>query len=475
MRNANDAMESMDEPEEPELTVESLENARYTRWRPLGLRPLLNLVSAVLAVALVLVGVGAALSTLRTHSADHTGTVRAMSKDVQFARRLVGTVPRGAGWRRAAPAWAQTIAFAASAPGVAYTCGVPGVTLLNRPAQLAIGVSDDGGRSWRPYATQAAGIACDMTVDPTDPRDVVLVANTDPFTNTRPLVLYRTVNGGATWSSLPLPPRADGGRDDFFAYQWTWVNPSRAGQRSTFYLAPYFPDGTIYVWLAASVAGDSLTWVTQHALFPGQPPDGGVATIIGVASALYMVLRSRTNCPPSCMDVERTTDGGLTWERLALSFAGASVSLLPGATSDLLFGRVATNTPDPGAEYVYSTNAGASWVALTALPVLLAIRDILRAPDGTLFALLDAPTDGDFEDEGQPGIYALAPGGGSWRFVASFSSGALSNWEITGPFEASGPSIALAWDGSGHATTLWGAAHQQTADGIQPGLEYHAV
>lgn len=381
---------------------------------------------------------------------------------------------RGTGWTIAGPRWAQTIAFAASAPRVAYTCGVPAPGATGGPTTLAVGMSRDSGHTWRTYTTPAAGAACDMTVDPSDPRDVMLVANADPFTNTKPLTLYRSLNGGSTWTSWPLPPRANGGRTVFFAYQWAWVTTPQIGQRSILYLAPYFPDGSIYVWLAASVAGQPFTWVAQHALFPGQPPDGGVAALIAAAGALYMVLRTRTDCPPTCTDVERTTNGGMTWSKLVLSFEGSAVALIVSA-DDVLFGRVAANTPGTSAEYVYSTDSGTDWNVLTTLPTFLTAQEILRAPDGTLFALLDAVVDNDLNDEGQPGIYVLAPDSPHWRFVAPLSGGALADWHIDGPFMASDPPIALNWDESRHVAALWGAAYGQAVDGIHPGIEYYVI
>lgn len=465
-----------------ELTIEPL--ATSTRKGSGGprLRSLLNLVSVALAALLIALGANATLSTSRTRSGATSAfstSAPASSYSNISRHQTAGNAARGTAWRAAGPRWAQTIVFAVNAPAQAYTCGVPALasaTLAQRPAAIALAVSRDAGRTWHTYMTPALGLSCDLTVDPSDAADVVLVANLDPSGNTKPLALYRTLDAGATWHAWPLPFRTTDGRGDFYAYHWAWVPATTARQRATLFVAPYFPENTIYIWLAASIAGAPFVWVEQHAIFPTQPAAAGIMWLIGTAGGLYVVLQSRTDCPPSCVDVMLTTDNGTTWRPFMPATENNVIALLSAsADGATLFGGVLPDLAQPPAAYVRSTDSGVTWNSIAPVPPTLVALDLLAAPDGTLFALLEPANVASGDAVEQPGIYELAPNAALWQFVAPYTGSVLSRWYIVGSSLGNGPSIALAWDSSGHPTALWGQAHAPAPDSATAGIAYYTV
>jgi hypothetical protein len=124
----------------------------------------------------------------------------------------------GVGWTHAGPAWARTIVFAASAPATAYTCGTSIHPEAELPEAISVGVSHDGGHTWQALDTPAQGVACEVSVNPTDARDVML--NTNPCSGCVPFErgLYRFFDAGSHWRVWPLPPRVPDGRQDFAGY-----------------------------------------------------------------------------------------------------------------------------------------------------------------------------------------------------------------------------------------------------------------
>src|SRR5262249_39422483 len=120
--------------------------------------------------------------------------------------------PPGSGYTNSGPAWAQAVAIAPSAPTTVYSCGNTAPKPsggIQGPGAIAVGVSRDGGHAWQTYTTGAIATACQLSVNPTNAQDSVMLTLTTvcsgdacQSTGTH---LYRSRNGGAGWTLASAP------------------------------------------------------------------------------------------------------------------------------------------------------------------------------------------------------------------------------------------------------------------------------
>jgi hypothetical protein len=424
--------------DEPRLTVEPLDGRGSRRAPAIELRPLLNALSVALAVAVL----AAAVVTLAR------GPGRAPSAAPQAAGASA------AGWVHAGPALAQSIAFAPDAPALAYSCGPSALSDL--PVPLRVGVSRDDGATWRTRDSAVAGLACALTVDPADARDLVLAATLCASCALyTPRRLYRSFDGGASWRPWPLPPSGSPAADDaaLANYQWAWVG-------RTLFVAAGGPNRR----LAASRDGGPFAWITLPGGEAGVPAGAVIGQLFAAATALYLGLSPRAECPPACVGLLRSDDDGATWTPFAPTYAGRPVAPLGASVGGaVLFGRSVADAggPAPGAPLLRSTDGGATWRALPAAPARTAALRLVATPDGAVYA--------ELYDTGDPssaasraGLYRLPPPASGWSYVAPL------------PEDVGGP-LVVAWDGaSGAPVGLWAGAHLQFGFGqVRLGIEYH--
>jgi hypothetical protein len=365
------------------------------------------------------------------------------------------TIPPGTGWSVAGPANAQALVFVpvAGAPASGYACGASGSA--TQAPRIAVDVTQDGGRTWQQQAGTVPGLACDVTADPTDPRDVVLATTPYALFGLHPPVsLFRSFDGGNTWSALTVPLPANIAQY-VTAYSWAWTG-------SSFFFAPFLVQGTgNWTRLAVSIAGQPLVWVDQNGLFDGAPSNASIATLVGTATSLYVVLSRGSQCTQDCSPVMRSGDLGQSWSPFTPTYHGAAIALVDSVTSGdeiSLFGA-ATFDATPYATYLRSTDGGASWTPLPSFPGHYAALRLIQAPDGTLYAAI-------WNCCGTPehvpqGVYRLPAGAATWTYIAAFPAD-------------SGGLLDLAADADGHPLALWGGAQAPSADRVQPGLETHA-
>ena len=427
---------------EPVLVVEPLEpgNMRYSR--DVELRQLLNVASLAVLLVLGLVG-GFAIQQLRS-GGSHADTASNVHSVV--------TSP-GQGWNPRGTANAQDIAFAPTAPTRAYDCGAPTPSPSFVPVPIYVAVSSDTGRTWRVLPSPGTGITCNLTVNPANALDVVLMVSPSTTFAFKAIALYRTFDGGLSWVRWAIPPRLGTQTGDAEYVMWTWAG-------STLFIAPYFPGALEYTDLAASIAGRPFVWVQRNGLFRGAPSDAGINQLFGTSRALYVVLSSQTSCFTVCTWVLASADGGASWARYTPTFQGHVINLMSQSIDgQTLFGSYFDNPAQAAREYVYSPDSGSTWRQLTPLPPQSIASNMLASPDGTFYAVLDtdpAALSGTI----LPGVYRLTPDARSWTYVAP-------------PLDDAGGQIVLSWDAAGRPIALWGNILANIGDGIRPGLQSH--
>jgi hypothetical protein len=448
-------------PSEPpalddELEYKSRSRRRYwEEWERPGGRRLLW--GAGLALAALLLIVSGVVVALHARSGQTTSVQEKPTATATLAFSTPDLGATGAGWEADGPAYALAIAFAESAPQIAYVCGpsTPGTG----SAPISFGVSLDMGRTWKTLGTPATGADCDLTVDPDDAHDVVLVASSCPACRTPPpLAMYRTDDGGTTWQAWELPDNAMTGAQGFAAYYWTWSG-------STLYLAPWGANETGSTRLAVSIGKQPFLWVNAGALFAGAPVGATIDGLIAGDGAIYALLQAPITCVQDCAQVIGSVDDGASWTLIAPMDAGRPVRLLQMQSSSpqgtTLYGQVFLNAGAGARLYVRSTDGGASWEALPAFPDQLIAVDMLQVPDGTLYTeLYPAPSAHTATGGAGPGVYRLALGERHWTFVANF------------PGNAAGP-LVVACGANGRPVALWGGAHAPTSAGPVAGLQRH--
>ena len=201
--------------------------------------------------------------------------------------------------------------------------------------QPGIQRSGDGGATWSaPVVLTAtytlagttyrrtAGSVTDLKVDPVS--SLVVMATTDAG-------LFRSADGGVTWSAVALPADPDGAT---FFYLWSlaWVGSDTwllAGQRADV-TAPSDPGGTGVLEFYRSTDGGA-TWKWNAAALPGGDEQAHLAargtlaaapsTLFDSATARVFLLLAATD-GASTLDLLRSDDGGLSFQALGLNSTG---------------------------------------------------------------------------------------------------------------------------------------------------------
>ncbi|HEU5370535.1 MAG TPA: hypothetical protein VFU69_18830 [Ktedonobacterales bacterium] len=351
------------------------------------------------------------------------------------------------GWMLAGPRYATSLAFAPSNPSTAYACGLKQST-GNQPVPLIVSVSHNAGRTWHTLGSPAAGGFCNLSIDPTNAQDVMLIASPDnqcasPTTSK----LYRTFDGGAHWSLWSLPPVGPHQSSVLLCVQWAWVG-------STLYIAPFLSGDAAFIRLAASVAGQAFDWLNPKGFFAGVHRNPAITELLATDTTLYALVGSQTDATNCCWFVQ-SRDAGVSWSRFTPKYQGRPVSLMgTGADGRTLLGQITYPGPPASQITELSADGGATWRALPPNPGNLIAGYLAAAPDGTLYAEFDQNFS-NVSTGPQLGIYKVVPGASAWSYVGS-SPGA--GWFI------------VAWDGAGRPTALWGSVN--TAQ-MLPAIERH--
>lgn len=442
---------------------------------------------ALLVATLVALLVGGAINwpTLATLGAQAIGRAH---------DALVPPTPAPRVWRPISPSYTQSVVFGVNAPLTGYLCGAAGsaTSATATPTSLGatppkggalgtagppsgddqrpitLGVSSDAGRAWRTQATPAHGSGCAVSVNPTNARDIVLLSFICALcdaTQVRTLV-WRSRDAGHSWGAI-APPADVAAGSGAQPTVWPLYIASLVWAGDALYLYA-IPGVTGSARLAVCLRAEACVWVDLTRALAGEPTGQVInpVNIEGMGNTLYLQLTSQQRCPTACAPDAVTRDGGATWAPFAPTFRGQPVQPVPESRGapDLLGYYHA-----PGADHptlLSSADNGASWRIRPNPPTSLFTQQILETPDGAIFAWMTPAsnaTSATSAPSGQshaPGVYALAPGAGTWRLVA--------------PEQVSQTIaiVAFSCDAHSHAQAIWGQDLSQVGV-AQPAVLVH--
>lgn len=341
-------------------------------------------------------------------------------------------IPTSGTWLTATmlPTSTINLVFSPSSPQTGYYCA--NATSIPTSSTRWLYRSDDGGMTWRalsgitpPSVTESGGYSCIMFVDAYDPNDVFIemmiaagCAGVGPCTGSSN-ALWRSQDGGASWSRLNLPP-VDGARVGILGS--LIVSGSRLigleadGAQSGPQCAPA-PSTDFSAHVNDLVASDDggQTWHTigqsiynQGLSIPGKGQwveggyglqNNGTAIVVHAACETY---NASTGIVENDSDWI-SHDHGATWSKLPVN-GGSDVeafSFTP-APSGGTYGAVVDLGPSGGSGTLpivrYSDDSGGSWHALPSLSVVptaqttdaqVKVRSMTLMPDGALLASVE--------------------------------------------------------------------------------------
>jgi photosystem II stability/assembly factor-like uncharacterized protein len=393
-------------------------------------RRLLNGISVAIAGVVVL---ALAIHWLPAMLPGHAPPQSPRSMPQSASGRVLLPPTRGSNWRSIGPNWALDIAFTANG-ALGYVCGA---SLLKPTTFFA--VYDVHQRTWVQFPTPATiGGACHVSVSPTNISDVALIASTTGDTSNSQL--FRSLDGGETWSQLNLPK-------PYTAVDTAWTNDSTllvTGEKEPRANTSQSVTSKLFV----SRQYGSLTEITSQQLV-GHTGELGLILLQSSGTVVYAAIAG-TSCTSYCSTRVRSTDDGRHWARFTATYRGNP--LIPTAPQPNT-GTISGWSFMPATSQVVplrSDDAGATWHNLPAFPVNPNIEGtvLFALPDGSVYAWCFAPANV---------VYALSRGAPRWHIVAPLSTGIP---------------LAVQPDNSGHAVALWGQSIVPTS---ATGLEYYPL
>lgn len=397
--------------------IESSPRRRFGRRGPVVWGGVLSAVAALLLVALF----AALLSQhLGRASVPTSGTGTPTGSVVTTATARVSataTQPAAQGWA-AAQGMQQgvipDVAFAPSAPATGYAC--IGIAGANGAASIVVYGTQDTGVTWRELSRLAGGTRCLLSVNPTNPRDIVLVALPDSTAT----VVFRSQDGGGRWNKPNI------GQLSFQALGWDDGN--------LFITTQLTDSGSNLTEMFESVAGGAVVELDNQGKV-GNLTLGQITALTGHGATIYLQ-SGQLATEPISDQMWKSTDGGKTWAEATFHDGSQLIRLLTASPD----GRTLVGLYDSAhSQLAISRDDGASWQQLAAAPSRVTLwQTAFLAPDGSVVAYSARL---GMTDQPDANVYELQSGASQWLVVATAPDNAFPK--------------AVSWDAQGHLSAVW--------------------
>ena len=349
------------------------------------------------------------------------------------------------------PSSTISLKFASSNPSVAYLCAIDGPAAAPLTATARLYKSVDSGQSWQrvntaptlhPVPPAVSGgpplAGCRVFVDASDATDVFLQqTEIEPVGASFAIAraLWRSRDGGQTWQQIAALDSTDG-FDDLAVLGARLIARPHPSVYGAGRCDPSVPPKA-YSFVMGSDDG-GVTWhdIGQGIESQGYSPHDFAVEGDSLFAAADKVPATACSAAPIVSALWKSSDAGNSWAKVtAPAIEIGTPSFTPKGAGSGYYG-VAWASPDVSSGVftpLYSSDSGATWVALPAAPTLNpGYGQPVVAPSGAV--LVDG--DGGLNNNN---VYVLRPSDATpaWSVYAPGSSG---QWQVV-----SGPGGATLW------------------------------